>query len=336
MGFLKQLIMDEDTLNKLADFSTVEDFLSFIAPFYPNLKISKNTIEEIEKSLYDVFFRLIGKLIFISPLNIRRFLKDYLSKYEIMNIKQIILGSIIGMDIEEKSKNVNFLIEKYLENTDFIKKLIEISSLDRIQLFMKTTKYNKAIREGILYFKKYNEIFVLEAFLDRLYYINLMERERRFNEKEREMISFYDLFMTEIYNINLIYRGILNKIDPQLLNQFIVRNYLFLDERKIDILLNQGTLQDFFSKVDEFLGRIIQLDYHISLSTFEHPIWELDGLYTKYYFKKFKIKIDDIEYLTIYRIIELIIKKEKEVKLYIIPNLVKIINNKFSRLEKMD
>lgn len=328
--------MDEDTLNQLADFSTVEDFLSFIAPFYPNLKISKNTIEEIEKSLYDVFFRLIGKLIFISPLNIRRFLKDYLSKYEIMNIKQIILGSIIGMDIEEKSKNVNFLIEKYLENTDFIKKLIEISSLDRIQLFMKTTKYNKAIREGILYFKKYNEIFVLEAFLDRLYYINLMERERRFNEKEREMISFYDLFMTEIYNINLIYRGILNKIDPQLLNQFIVRNYLFLDERKIDILLNQGTLQDFFSKVDEFLGRIIQLDYHISLSTFEHPIWELDRLYTKYYFKKFKIKIDDIEYLTIYRIIELIIKKEKEVKLYIIPNLVKIINNKFSRLEKMD
>ncbi|MFX1493853.1 MAG: V-type ATPase subunit [Promethearchaeota archaeon] len=329
-------MMDEDTLKKLTDFTTIEDFLIFITNFYPDLKVSKYTIEEIEKGLYDVFFRLIGKLIFISPLNIRRFLKDYLSKYEIINIKQIILGSIIGMSNEEKSKNVNFLIEKYLENTDFIKKLIEISSLDRIQLFMKTTKYNKAIREGILYFKKYNEIFVLEAFLDRLYYINLMERERRFNEKEREMISFYDLFMTEIYNINLIYRGILNKIDPQLLNQFIVRNYLFLDERKIDILLNQGTLQDFFSKVDEFLGRIIQLDYHISLSTFEHPIWELDRLYTKYYFKKFKIKIDDIEYLTIYRIIELIIKKEKEVKLYIIPNLVKIINNKFSRLEKMD
>ncbi len=328
--------MDEDTLKKLTDFTTIEDFLIFITNFYPDLKVSKYTIEEIEKGLYDVFFRLIGKLIFISPLNIRRFLKDYLSKYEIINIKQIILGSIIGMSNEEKSKNVNFLIEKYLENTDFIKKLIEISSLDRIQLFMKTTKYNKAIREGILYFKKYNEIFVLEAFLDQLYYINLMERERRFNEKEREMISLYDLIVTEVYNLNLIYRGILNKIEPQLLSQFIVRNYLFFDERKMDILLNQTTLEHFFSKVDEFLGRIIYLDYNISLSTFEHPIWELDRLYTKYYFKKFKKKMDDIEYLTIYRIIELIIKKEKEVKLYIIPNLVKIVNKKFSRLEKME
>ena len=263
----------------------------------------------------------------------RRFLKDYLLKYEIINIKQIILGLIIGMSNEEKSKNVNFLIEEYLENTDFIKKLIELSSLDEVQLYMKPTQYNKAIREGILYFKNNNEIFILEAFLDQLYYINLLQREKTYNKKEKYMISLFNSFITEIYNINLIYRGLINKIDKNLLSQFIVNNYLFLDEKKIEIFLHQENLNDFFLKLDDLFGKIIELRYDINLSEIEHPIWELERLYKNYYFKKFKVEIDDIEYLTIYRILELIIKKEKEIKLEIIPNIVRIINKKFKSLK---
>lgn len=262
----------------------------------------------------------------------RRFLKDYLLKYEIMNIKQIILGLIIGMTNEEKSKNVNFLIEEYLENTDFIKKLIEISSLEEIQLYMKKTIYNKAIREGILYFKNNNEIFVLEAFLDQLYYFILLRRENMYNKKEKNMISLFNSFKTEIYNINLMYRGIINGIDKNLLSQFIVNNYLFLDENKINVLLDQKNLNDFFLELDIILRKIIELKYFINISEEEHPMWELERLYEQYYFKKVKITFEDIEHLTIYRILELIIKKEKEINLEIIPNVVRIINRKFKSL----
>ncbi|MFX1409364.1 MAG: V-type ATPase subunit [Promethearchaeota archaeon] len=326
-------MIDEKTLEKLKDFKEIEEFIGFIEPFYPDLKINEYSIEEIEKGLYHIFFKLIGKIISFSPFNMRRFLKDYLLKYEIINIKQIILGLIIGMSNEEKSKNVNFLIEEYLDNTDFIKKLIEFSSLDEVQLHMKPTLYNKAIREGILYFRNNNEIFILEAFLDQLYYINLLQRERTYSKKEKEMISLFNSFITEIYNINLIYRGLINKIDKNLLSQFIVNNYLFLDEKKIEIFLHQENLNDFFSKIDDLLRRIIELRYDINLSEIEHPIWELERLYKNYYFKKFKIVIDDIEYLTIYRILELIIKKEKEIKLEIIPNVVRIINKKYKSLK---
>ncbi|MFX1322838.1 MAG: V-type ATPase subunit [Promethearchaeota archaeon] len=326
-------MIDEKTLEKLKDFKEIEEFIGFIEPFYPDLKINEYSIEEIEKALYHIFFKLIGKIISFSPFNMRRFLKDYLLKYEIINIKQIILGLIIGMSNEEKSKNVNFLIEEYLENTDFIKKLIELSSLDEVQLYMKPTQYNKAIREGILYFKNNNEIFILEAFLDQLYYITLLQREKTYNKKEKYMISLFNSFITEIYNINLIYRGLINKIDKNLLSQFIVNNYLFLDEKKIEIFLHQENLNDFFLKLDDLFGKIIELRYDINLSEIEHPIWELERLYKNYYFKKFKIEIDDIDYLTIYRILELIIKKEKEIKLEIIPNVVRIINKKFKSLK---
>ncbi|MFW9950121.1 MAG: V-type ATPase subunit [Candidatus Thorarchaeota archaeon] len=328
--------MDELTLKDLNDLVDIEDLISFILPYYPNLKISENKIEEIEKSLYDVFFRLIGKLINISPMNLRLFLKDYLLKYEIMNIKQIILSVIVGMTNEEKANNVNILIEKYLENTEFINKLIETPSLERIQLLMKPTRYNKAVREGILYFNSSNEIFVLEAFLDQLYYINLLQRERIYSHKEKEMISLFNSLMTELYNINIIYRGIISKIDKKLLSQFLVENYFFLDKSKLDFLTLQENLEEFFLVLDNEFRKIMKLNYNISLKDIEHPIWELNKIYINYYFKQFKIKMDDIEYLTIYRIIELIIKKEKEINMIILPKVVDLLHKKFDMLKSLE
>ncbi len=330
---LKQLIIDEETLDKLKDFNEIEGFLNYIEPFYPDLNIKENSIEEIEKALFHFFFKLIGKLISISPINMRRFLKDYLVKYEIMNIKQIILGFIIGLNKEEISKNVNFLIEEYLENTDLIKKIIEVKTLDEIQLYMKPTKYNRVIREGFLYFKNYNEVFVLEAFLDQLYYENLLKREKILNEKEKSMISLFNSLNTEIYNINTIYRGIINKIDKKLLNQFIINHYLFLKADEIENLLNQKTLNDFFSKINEYLGATHELKYNFNILELEHPLWELERMYKNYYFTKIKHKTDDIESLTINRILELIIKKEKEIKLEILPKVVSIINKNYNSLK---
>lgn len=333
IGSLKQLIIDEVTLDKLKDFDEIEGFLNYIEPFYPDLNIKENNIEEIEKALFHFFFKLIGKLISVSPINMRRFLKDYLVKYEIMNIKQIILGFIIGIDKEEISKNVNFLIEEYLENTDLIKKIIEVKTLDEIQLYMKPTKYNKVIREGFLYFKNYNEIFVLEAFLDQLYYENLLKREHILNRKEKSMISLFNSINIEIYNINTIYRGIINNIDKKLLSQFIINNYLFLKEDEMDNLLNQKTLNDFFSTINEYLGAVHELQYKFKALELEHPLWELERMYKNYYFTKIKHVTDDIESLAIFGILELIIKKEKEIKLEILPIVVSLINKKYDSLK---
>ena len=72
---------------------------------------------------------------------------------------------------------------------DFINNLLQISSLDEIQLIMKNTRYYKAIREGLLYFKNYNEVFVFEAFLDQLYYLNLIREEKTFSRKEQPLIN---------------------------------------------------------------------------------------------------------------------------------------------------
>ncbi|MHA1294107.1 MAG: V-type ATPase subunit, partial [Promethearchaeota archaeon] len=237
---------------------------------------------------------------------------------------------------KEKSKKIHFIVEKYLNNTDFINLLIEKSTLKEIQLLMKGTKYDNAVREGILYFRNYNEIFVLNAFLDQIYYRNLAYRIRRYNVNERLIIEPYISSITEIYNINIIYRGILNKIDKNLLSQFLVYNFLFLNHEKLLNLLYQESLEAFFSYLNKYLKKLkdrSRNNYKYLFYEGVNPIKILTDLYQNYYFKQLKFIIGDIERLTIFRIVEILIKKEREIKFFLLPKIVDIIHEKYSLLD---
>jgi len=327
--------MDEQSLQDLKKLRNIQEIIDFIRPYYPDLNITKFKIGEIEKALYHIYIKLIGKIILFSPMSMRNFLKFYLLKYEIMNIKQLIIGSIVGLSKKEKSKNINFLVEEYLENTDFIKKLNELSNLSEIQLLMRRTKYNKAVREGLLYFKNNNEIFVLEAFLDRLYYENLLKQKKLYNKKESSIINSFINWIIEIYNLKMIYRGIKNNIEPKILIQFIIHNYHFFNRQELNNLINLRNVNDFFDEVEAYLRNIESIKDLTKRIRFkrEHFIWSLEGLYQNFFFKKLKIKTDDIDLITIFRIIELLIRKDKEIRFDILPHVINVLNAKYDILE---
>ena len=306
-----------------------------IRPYYPKLDFKEKTIEDIEVALKNNYIKLIGKILHYSPQNMRIFLRNYLMKFEIQNLKQIIISLILGINQEEKRKYINFLVEEYLDNTEFIEELLKFTSLDEIQIYLKRTKYNIAIREGILYFKKNKEIFILEAFLDQLYYKQLIVQLKNLNKKEKTMISLFVQYKTEIYNINVIYRGIKNNIDRKLLSQFLVNNYLFLNESKLEHLLNLDNLDDFISVIEEYLKNIKEIKpFFIRLRINQkHLIRSIEQFYITYYFKNFEIKIDDIDFFTIYKILEILIKKESEIKFNILPRVIKILHYKFKALK---
>lgn len=258
-------------------------------------------------------------------------------KFEIQNLKTIIISLILGRNREETRKDINFLAEEYLDHKNFIEDVLKATTLEEIQILMKRTPYNIPIREGLLYLREKKEIFVLEAFLDQLYYKQLQSQTQNLTKKESTMISLFIKYKTETYNLNLIYRGIRNNIERSLLRQFLVHNYLFLDEGKIEYLLNLTNPDDFISTIEAFFkeNKESRLIFSVDNINEEQIIQSIEEFYITYYFRKFKIKIDDIAYYTISKILEVLIKKEKEIRFEILPMVIKIINKKFKILDMM-
>lgn len=326
--------MDQDSINRLKKVDDITKLIEFIQPFYPDFSVNEHTIEKIEENLFNSYINIVGQIIVYSPDTMRLLLQKYLLKFEIRNIKQAIIDTILGTPLKQKRRNINFKVEELLDKEEFISELVEISSLDEVQLFMKDTQYNKAIREGILYFRKNNEIFVLEAFLDKIYYNNLANLDIDLNNKEKKLIKPYISLTVEIYNMITLYRGIINEIEKELLKQFIVDHYLFLNNDILQTLLNKTSKDGFLAELkNNVITEIEQLErlWKIEEQNFEDYI---ESLYYSYYFNKFKfVEIDDIDLLTILRIIEVLLKKEREIRNCILPKVVKIIHEKYYALK---
>lgn len=326
--------MDESTINELKSVENIEEFINLILPFYPGFNIKSYTIENIEKELYHTLIKLIAKIISYSPKAMRSFLKDYLLQFEITNIKSIILGAIVGDTQKERTANVNFLVEEILDNVDFIKGLLDITNLDEIVLYMEDYRYYKAVREGIRYYKENNETFILVSFLERIYYQNMADSKQKFDAKEKKLIKTYVDSIIEIYNLHLIYRALRTGLEKKILSQLIIENSLFFTKKDLTLLMNVEGLDEYFLLLRSIFSENQKISdvYKKEGIVEDHLMWSLDGIYLTYIIKNFETNIENIEYSTIFSIIELIIKKEKEILFDIMPNMIKIIHKKFEDL----
>ncbi|MBD3229083.1 MAG: hypothetical protein GF329_12920 [Candidatus Lokiarchaeota archaeon] len=332
---INQLIMKEDNIESLRKIKDINHFLEYIRLFYPGLNLKNRTIVEIQRDLNCIYTKIIGKILSISPINLQNFLKDYLLKYEIKNIKTLIINSIIGEPLETKKQKLNLIAEELIGNLDFIKELVKKSSLEEIQFYLRGTIYYQTVREGIFHFKNTDEIFILVAFLDRLYFEILLRAKIGLDKKEKTIIGLYIDYLIESYNLIAIYRGIKSKLEKNLLKQLLIENHLFLNSNKIDELIQLNDISKFIENLNEYfitleLFKVSRKKVSITEKEFKRSI---DDIYHTYFLNKFQNLIDDIKSITLFQVIEFLIKKKNEINHEIYPSLLNIIHKKFENLK---
>jgi len=334
LSILKQIVLTKSDISRTQNIKSIDELIETIKPYYPDASFKVPSISEIEKSLYHSFFKLIGRILVNSPDELRQFLKYFLMKYEIYNIKNIILGTILNKTKKEKISETNFIIEELLDNEEFIRELINKRTINEIQLFMKKTNYYQVIKEGLDFYRKNQEIFVLAVSLDKLYYEILGRIKSRFSNTDFEIIRIYISYVIEIYNLRILYRGIKNNIEKNLLSQLLIHSFLFLNLKKLNILLNQETIEGFSQTLIAFLieskPRLFPPD--ILNKNVEDIIALVKSIYDEYFFKECHKQVSSLPALTVSKVLELLVKKESEIKYVLIPLVVNILNLKYQTI----
>ena len=334
LAILKQIVLSKSEIRKIQNITSIDELIGFIKPYYPDTSFKVQSVSEIEKSLYYSFFKLIGRILVNSSEELRQFLKYFLMKYEIYNIKNIILGTILNKTKKEKINGTNFLIEELLDNENFIRELINKRTLNEIQLYMKKTNYYQVIKEGLDFYKRNQEIFVLAVYLDKLYYENLSRIKSRFSNIDFAIIETYIKYVVELYNLKIIYRGIKNNLEKNLLSQLLINSFLFLNSKKLNLLLNQDTVEAFnqvlITSLADSKSGLFTPD--ILNKGDEDIIVILKSVYDEYFFKECHKQVTSLPSLTVSKVLELLVKKESEIKDVLIPLVVNILNVKYQTL----
>ena len=316
LALLKSLLMTPEDNQKIKTFDNLDSLGTFTKRFFPNFSPKEHNIIEYERSLWNIYFDIIEKIIVASPESIQIFLKSLLIRYEIWNIKQVVYGIIEKTPLDTILDQIYFKPGILLERNVFISNLIKAKSIKGIYAGIKNTPYEKIIKKGLQEFEKSGENFYFENELDKYNLTNMIDKIEFLPHREKKLILPYINSQIDYYNLNLIYRALYNGISIDSIKPYIIfQSYLF-SKSQINQLCSSSSLDEFLSYLANFLKSEKEFDFLSELLEKPDPeIWvKLSTYFLNQFLKYFKEGIiSDIQISSLALIFQIILLKEIEI-----------------------
>jgi vacuolar-type H+-ATPase subunit C/Vma6 len=314
---LRNIVMTEKDLSRLANYQDIASLQAFAEKFFPGLKPSSNKVIDLERDLWEIYFKIIEKIISAAPLTIQNFIQIYLLKYEIRNIRVNLLGVFANISPEIRMTMVKERPVKMLGRLDLLHNLIKSKSIAEIENALNDSPYVQIFKTHMDSVKKSDEIFWLESGLDKMYYEKLYHALESFVGEEKDFVNDSILSMIDFYNINLIYRGFYNKIDMKKLQEYLFPHGKLINASIINKIVGLADLDQFIEVFPKFIkNKMLSKAIKEKLLIKDiHVLEEVKRIIFHPFFRSSTSKyIGDIPLSTMARIFDIILNKEIEIQ----------------------
>ena len=133
-------------------------------------------------------------------------LQAYYSKFLASNLKNILKGLALERSYEEISRFVDLYVEELVGTRDIIVRALASKRLDEAVSTLRTTEFGEAAEAAIKAFLETKNFQVIDLYIDRAYYRNLLQgflSERKDKRDLRELIAL-DI---DAYNVTTVLRA---------------------------------------------------------------------------------------------------------------------------------
>ena len=128
---LKNLIMKPDEMERMKSYTDLVSLIEFLKNFYPGLNPNDKSVIALEKNLWDIYFKIIEKIIYSAPIAIEQFIRSTMIRFEVWNIKVIILSMITQTPIDLKTMLIYRIAAQILGREDLLNDLLKASVIRR-------------------------------------------------------------------------------------------------------------------------------------------------------------------------------------------------------------
>ncbi len=255
LAAIKSLIMTEEELKKINSLNDLETLQHYITRFYPNFALQTFTLDEFERTLWNTFYDILGRILIASPQAIQSLLKSLLVRHEIWNIKEAVYAVIANIPFEERSTRVYTKPSFILGHEDFLSELLHIEKVKDISIISKGTPYETLLTEGLAQYEKSGEIFYLANGLDQFYYINLHNKLESLPRPEKAFIESFIRNQIDAYNVNLIFRALYNQVSLEYIRRYLVFEGDVFQEGEITALLECKSVENLTVILEKILRK---------------------------------------------------------------------------------
>ncbi|OYT45055.1 hypothetical protein B6U84_02900 [Candidatus Bathyarchaeota archaeon ex4484_40] len=223
VGVERSYLIDRRTLQNLAECKSSEELISRLkrSIYRSVLKgIETPSAEELQYSLKEELIRLYRRMVDYSPEEIRSFLKDYISKLEIENLKALLRGKNVGVSQRTLVKRLHLSVEDIFGRTG-------------------STKF-------------------FDFSLDRAYYENLLNSAEAVPWVDREIASSFAGTEVDLFNIVTIIRSKFLGYPSHSIYRMVTHRFYKLTESQIRTLISSESLDSVLNAIKKgYYGKFL-------------------------------------------------------------------------------
>jgi vacuolar-type H+-ATPase subunit C/Vma6 len=202
------------SFNKFLDLinsKNIEEFKTKLVTIEKDLpaEVIRNS-KDLEASCRDIFFNYVHMLIHNAPRLCQVFILYYIQKYEVENLKTVIVGKVANINDTAVKERINFQIENIMHTEKLINDALHAAKFEDILYIYKSTQYYPVLREIMNRYNSTNEVFFIYALLDRYYIRNfnrLLVDGFHWTKQQKDVIRFYIGTLSDYYNLSMVFRG---------------------------------------------------------------------------------------------------------------------------------
>jgi vacuolar-type H+-ATPase subunit C/Vma6 len=242
IGSERSSLLSEAKLKALTENKSVAEFASQLRGTSYQDKIAKATLPLNSRKLENVFQEnLIDtyiKTVKNSPKTVSSYLKMYIFRFELENIKALIKGVYAELRAEEKQSNIYPPLEDFLKNRAVFEEAAKATYLKQLVTAFKKTEYFSALSLGLKRFEEIGSTLYFDVLLDKQFYEKLCMAFRELPAKEKRHALFYAGMEIDGFVIFVLLRGKALNYDAQWLRVAIPKCSLNLSKETIDALIS--------------------------------------------------------------------------------------------------
>lgn len=242
IGAQRSALLSEAKINTLADNKNLPDFVAQLRDTGYQEQIGRIPLplsgRKLERAFNENLIEQYKKIIKYAPKTVTEYLKLYLLRFEVENIKFLVKATVAKLAAEEKLAKLYPFVACHIKKYIVFEDAAKASSLTQLVHVFQRTPYWCPLSMGLESFNESGSTTCIDVFVDAFYYEHLYETYEGLPRREKSHARLYAGMENDGYILLSLLRGKNLNYDSNWLRLAVPRNYFKLSRKGVESIVS--------------------------------------------------------------------------------------------------
>jgi len=255
IGAEKSMLLSEAKVKTMADAKSLTEFTGQLRETAYQSQISRIplplTSRKLERAFNENLIESYIKMIKNTPKASADFIRVYLLRFEVENIKSLIKAVNAELSLEQKLARIYFSAEDYLKKTAVLEEAARATTMKQMVAAFKNTEYASALSRGAQSYEESGSTVAFDVLLDKVFYDMLYDGYQKLPGEEKQHAYFYASIESDSFSLLTVLRGKTLNYDSSWLRTAVPHDKFNLSSDTVETLLTAADFESALKIVSE-------------------------------------------------------------------------------------